>query len=60
MQEIIIDNSVTNYDQCYLKAIEEANHFYDTLEHRNPNEDNWLYKEIKKAINHYGKKAGVM
>lgn len=58
MQEIIIDNSITNYDQCYLKAIEEANRFYETLD-GSPNENNWLYKEIKKAVDYYARKAGV-
>lgn len=55
MQEIIIDNSVTNYDKCYLKAIELAMNYHKNVSR--PNTDFWLYKEIKGAVEYYHKKV---
>lgn len=57
MQEIIIDNSVTNYDKCYLKAMELASDYIKTVNRPSTNSELWIYKEIKDAVEYYHKKV---
>lgn len=55
MEEIIIDNSVTNYDEYYLRAMELANDYLKNV--NSPNTEYWLYKEIEGAVQYYHKKV---
>lgn len=52
MKETIIDNSVTNYDECYLRSLELADRFL--ARPRQAKDDYvWLKDEIESAVEYY-------